>query len=184
MKFGAYLIFLIPILWFNTPKETIDCEKIRQETPQFLQVKDGIRDSLLAQDMEIIASCMNWDETDKKIMNDPLVGGMIIQLSQRMETVTYGTIMDTIQKYQALPAYHTARSAYEFVSVYENKVVNKADSLPIRYGFQSMGYSGNELDYLMNFTYDPRYSGMTYRQILDEFIRIRRMQHLENGEHH
>lgn len=162
---------LLSILSFSAYGQTkIDCEEIRQKKPRFAEYKAGEIDSLVSLDLQIIGNCIELDSIDKKILNPQVLSVQIIQLINKNKEIDYGNIIDYIQEFKSTEQYQKGRLGFEFAMKYENKQINKTDSLKIRESFQNMGFSNSDLDEILTVIYSKKNTDLTYKEAFAVFI--------------
>lgn len=163
--------FLLSILTFSACGQTkIDCNEIRNAKPYFADYKPGKMDSLISLDLQVIGNCIDLDSIDKKILNPQVLAVQMIQLTDENKEINYGNIIDYIDEFKSTEQYKKGRLAFEFTLNYENKVVNRADSLQVRQNFQNMGFSDSDLNEMMTVVYSDENSNLTYKEAFAEFI--------------
>jgi hypothetical protein len=166
------LLILLSILTFSACGQTkIDCNEIRNDKPYFADYKPGKMDSLISLDLQIIGNCIELDSIDKKFfLNPQVLAVQMLQLTNDKKEVNYGNIIDYIAEFKSTEQYKKGRLAFEFTLKYENKVVNRADSVQVRQNFQNMGFSDSNLNEMMTVVYSDKNSNLTYKEAFAEFI--------------
>jgi hypothetical protein len=147
-----------------------ECTELRDDKPHFADYKAGKMDSLISLDLEVIGKCIELDSIDKRILNPQVLAVQMIQLTNGNKEINYGNIIDYIKEFKSTEQYQKGRLAFEFTLKYENKIVNKDDSVNIRQNFQSMGFSDSDLNEMMTVVYSDQNSNLTYKEAFAEFI--------------
>ena len=165
------IILLLSILTFQACGQTKkDCKEIRAEKPHFADYQPGKMDSLISLDLEVIGNCIELDSIDKRILNPQVLAVQMVHLTNEKKEINYGNIIDYIEEFKSTEQYQKGRLAFEFTLKYENKIVNKADSVIIRQNFQNMGFSESDLNELMTIVYSDLNSNLTYKEAFAQFI--------------
>jgi hypothetical protein len=165
------ILILLSIFTFSACGQTkIDCDEIRNDKPYFAEYNAGKMDSLISLDLQVIGNCIELDSFDKKILNPQVLAVLMLQLTNDNKEVNYGNIIDNIVEFKSTEHYKKGRLAYEFTLKYENKVVNRADSVQVRQNFQNMGFSDSDLNEMMTVVYSDENSNLTYKEAFAEFI--------------
>lgn len=165
------IAILLSILTFSAYGQTkIDCDEIRLDKPHFADYNAGKMDSLISLDLEVIVNCIELDSIDKKILNPQVLAVQMIQLTNDNKEINYGNIIDNIDKFKSTEQYQKGRLAFEFTLRYENKKVNRADSVQVRQNFQNMGFSDTDLNEMMTVIYSDSNSNLSYKEAFAAFI--------------
>jgi hypothetical protein len=147
-----------------------DCDEIRVDKPHFANYKAGKMDSLISLDLEVVGNCIEFDSTDKRILNPQALAVQMILLTNENKEINYGNIIDYIEEFKSTEQYQKGKLAFEFTLKYENKIVDKADSILIRQNFQNMGFSDSDLKEIITVVYSDQNSNLTYKEAFAEFI--------------
>ncbi len=175
------IIIILSILTFSAYGQTSkDCDKIRADRPHFANYKAGKVDSLISIDLDVIGNCIELDSIDKKILNPQILAVQMIQLTTDNKEINYGNIIDYINDFKSTDQYQKGRLAFEFTLEYENKIVNRAESVQVRQNFQNMGFSDSDLNEMMTTVYSVENSNLTYKEAFSAFIQSK--EHKQKAE--
>lgn len=147
-----------------------DCDKLRNKQSYVSNYQTGEIDSLIALDLKTITPCFDFDSIDEKLMNPQLLTTLINHLAKDKKDVTYGNIVDYIHDSMTTHQYRKDRQYIGFIMKYENRTVNKSDSIEMRDDLKRMEFSDADLTKFFEMFYSEDSSHPTLQDTFIEFL--------------
>ncbi|MFT4523422.1 MAG: hypothetical protein ACI8ZN_002375 [Bacteroidia bacterium] len=170
MKRNFLLTCIAFLITLSVYSQQIDCEAIKGEMPRSLKNRNAPVDSIVRSDLNIILSCGSFDAVDRKMFQPPILGIMVFQLAKQQKDINFGNLVEAFQTYKTTEQYLKMRKSFAFMDAYENKIIDKSDSLAVRTGYEQMGIMGPDLDSLIAIIYAEKNAKLTYREAFQLYM--------------
>jgi hypothetical protein len=151
-------------------QDKIDCEKILDTEPYFVQHKTAEQDSLLKRDIQILKHCGNFDSVDSLFFKGPILGALMLDQSRLGKPATYRTLIEMLTTFRETESYKEFAKGMLLYRTLKGKKVNLKEWDTDKELFVRMGFTVNDLEDFKVFLTDSEHEKLTYQEALTKYM--------------
>jgi hypothetical protein len=146
--------------------QTIDSEKVLDQTPNFIKGHIGISDSLFLKDIEILRHCGTLKDEDSLLFKGPILGTLLVKLAGENKRVSYKSILNELLKITEDPQYKKGLQLEELGS----KKIDLSLWDETKSVLKELGLTDAELLTFKLFIIQNQLENLTYKQAYSLYI--------------
>lgn len=167
---AGLMLILISVISVSSAQTPIDCNKILDQQPNFVNHHLLPTDSLLLNDIQILKHCGDFDSVDSELLKGSVLSAMMRDEVSSGKPATYRTIVDFVINFRKTREYQEFRDGVIMYRNLENKKVNLKEWDTDQQLFVRMGFTVNDLDDFKEYISSPSNSSLTYKEAYMKYM--------------
>lgn len=170
MKLSLILSLFVLLCTAATAQEVIDCKKLLDTEPYFVQHKSLEKDSLLKRDIAILKHCGNFEPIDSVFLKGPMLGALMLDQARIGKPATYRTLIDYFNDYKKTIAYKDFIKGLVLYKELAQKKINLDNWETDKELFVRMGFTVGDLEDFKGFLTNIAGQDLTYKAALTKYM--------------
>lgn len=151
-------------------QEVIDCKKLLDTEPYFVQHKSSEKDSLLKRDIAILKHCGNFETIDSVFFKGPMLGALMLDQVRIGKPATYRTLIDYFNDYKKTIAYKDFIKGLVIYKELAQKKIDLNNWETDKELFVRMGFTVGDLEDFKSFLTNVAGQNLTYKAALTKYL--------------
>lgn len=167
---AGLMLILIGVISASFAQTPIDCSKVLDQQPNFVDHKLLPTDSLLQNDIRILKHCGDFDSIDSELLKGTVLSALMRDQVNAGKPATYRTIIDFVSDFRKTQEYREFRDGVVMYRNLENKKVSLKDWDTDQQLFVRMGFTVSDLDDFKEYISSPTNSSLTYKEAYKKYM--------------